>query len=122
MNLQNKTRLQIEQWTEKYGNLPYEIQSRIDNLVNQYEKRTYRINSVNTNGATIVREYQGKIFTVEILAKGFFIIIRFIEVCLQLLTKLPEHIVTVKGSLEYRNGKETNPLCHLYKKINRRRT
>lgn len=38
MNLQNKTRLQIEQWTEKYGNLPYEIQSRIDNLVNQYEK------------------------------------------------------------------------------------
>lgn len=71
MNLQNKTRLQIEQWTEKYGNLPYEIQSRIDNLVNQYEKRTYRINSVNTNGATIVREYQGKIFTVEILAKGF---------------------------------------------------
>lgn len=71
MNLQNKTRLQIEQWTEKYENLPYEIQSRIDNLVNQYEKRTYRINSVNTNGATIVREYQGKIFTVEILAKGF---------------------------------------------------
>lgn len=71
MNLQNKTRLQIEQWTEKYGNLPYEIQSHIDNLVNQYEKRNYRINSVNTNGATIVREYQGKIFTIEILAKGF---------------------------------------------------
>ena len=71
MNLQNKTRLQIEQWTEKYGNLPYAIQSRTDNLVNQSEKRTYRINSVNTNGATIVREYQGKIFTVEILAKGF---------------------------------------------------
>ena len=71
MDLKNKTRLQIEQWTEKYGNLSYEIQSRIDNLVNQYEKRTYRRNSVNTNGATIVREYQGKIFTVEILAKGF---------------------------------------------------
>ena len=62
MDLKNKTRLQIEQWTEKYGNLSYEIQSRIDNLVNQYEKRTYQINSVNTNGSTKGFSYNNKVY------------------------------------------------------------
>lgn len=71
MNLQDKTRLKIEKWTEKYGNLSDDILVQIEKLVNQYEKRTYQVNSVATNGSTIIREYQGKIFTVKVLTKGF---------------------------------------------------
>lgn len=73
MNVQAKTLIQIEKWEQKYGKLPVNIELRIENLILEYKKANKEklSCSLDTAGTTLIREYQGKTYTVEILDKGF---------------------------------------------------
>ena len=73
MNLQEKTRLRIENWSKKYGSLSFQIETQIEKLVLLYEKNNEinKIQPYEINGTSIIREYQGKVYTVFVLEKGF---------------------------------------------------
>lgn len=73
MNIQAKTLIQIEKWEQRYGKLPINIELQIENLILKYKKEDENniVNSLNTAGTTLIREYQGKTHFVTVLDKGF---------------------------------------------------
>lgn len=73
MNLQNKTRIKIDEWTDKYGGLSRDIEAQIETLIAQYEKQ-HHINNVcpaNIKGTKLIREYQGKTYSVTVCTSGY---------------------------------------------------
>lgn len=73
MNLQEKTLIKIKEWTLKYGELPLELETQISKLVVQYENQQQIIKQQPkiSAGAKILREYQGTVYNVEVLEKGY---------------------------------------------------
>ena len=73
MKLQEKTSLKIKIWTTKYGGLSKTIEAQIENLVAQYEKQNFvqKVNQSIIDGTVLSREYQGKTYTITVLAKGY---------------------------------------------------
>lgn len=63
-------------WQEKYDKLPSELQSRINKLVNEYEKTKFvNIKKVRkfevTNGTKFIREFKGEKHEVVAIENGF---------------------------------------------------
>ena len=63
-------------WQEKYNKLPADVQSKINNLVNEYEKtKSVNIKKVKkfevTNGTKFIREYKGEKYEVVAIENGF---------------------------------------------------
>jgi len=75
MNIQAKTLIQIEKWEQMYGRLPVNIESQIENLILEYKKENKEnvvySSFLKTAGTTLIREYQGKTYSVTVLDKGF---------------------------------------------------
>lgn len=69
----------IHKWQKMYGGLSTEIQSKMNKLVNEFEKTSHLpqnklsiIKSIQpTEGTRFIREYNGKKHEVLALAKGF---------------------------------------------------
>lgn len=69
----------LKDWHKKYGELPIDIQSKIDKLVNEFEKTNYLSNEKpnivkpikHIEGTRFIREYNGRKHEVIALAKGF---------------------------------------------------
>lgn len=73
MNIQAKTLIQIEKWEQKYGSLPVNIELQMENLILKYKKEDKNniANPLNTARTTLIREYQGKTYSVTVSDKGF---------------------------------------------------
>ena len=73
MNVQVKTLIQIEKWEQKYGKLPVNIELRIEDLIlkRKKEDKSNIVNPLSTSGTMLIREYQGKTYSVTVLDKGF---------------------------------------------------
>lgn len=65
----------IKAWKEQYGSLSFEIQRKIDKLVETYD-RTQNVEKDNkvlsiTDGTKLVREFRGKRYSVTVIPNGF---------------------------------------------------
>lgn len=65
----------IKFWEEKYGSLPYQVQRKIDKLVEHYDK-TQQIEKVSkvfsiVIGTKLIREFKGKKYSVTVMSDGY---------------------------------------------------
>ena len=73
MNLKEKTQLKIKEWEALYGGLSLQVEQQINRLLKEYESKKQFTQSIILDSSTVlVREYQGQIYTVNILDKGFY--------------------------------------------------
>lgn len=65
----------IRVWTRKYGKLAPEIQRKIDKLVAEYDLTQNVVKTskdlVITNGTQLIREFNGKSYSVLVLTNGY---------------------------------------------------
>lgn len=72
-------RQKLKDWHKKYGKFSAETQSKIDKLINEFEKMNYFLNEKpkivtsikHTEGTRFIREYNGRKHEVIALSKGF---------------------------------------------------
>ena len=72
---ENIYKKRIAEWHRKYGELSPIVQTKIDKLVGEYDK-SQQVNKESktlqiTSGTKLVREYNGKQYSVLVVANGY---------------------------------------------------
>lgn len=71
----NKYQQKIKDWEDKYGELPPEVQRKINRLVAQYEKNLcVKISDSAlkiSDGTKLVRDFKGKRHSVTVISTGY---------------------------------------------------
>lgn len=82
----------IKNWEDRYGKLSIAVEKRIEELVAEYDTtQTINVKSKNlklTIGTKLVREFQGKVYSVVVLESGY----EFKGKCYKSLTAIAELI------------------------------